>query len=159
MDRKSINRDFTKNSFDRLGKVTDLENTLKKIAFDSKYTSGKWFSVVPWHRADEIWQNIVQHVLSDHFSGDDVTHVLIKARHNGPDNLTDFCGDLVTSFATIMVCTTDWTDGGRTKLVGKKLMALNLDQVEWNYKPNITNLLRNDINNKNIKFPYIYSFP
>jgi len=57
-----------------------------------------------------------------------------------------------------MKLTPDWTNGKRTKDVGRKLMNLEL-QVEWNYKPNVSSMLRTDQNNKNVKLPYIYSFP
>ncbi len=108
--------------------------------------------------ADETWQKIVENVLSGYFARDDVTHVVVKARQSGPNNPLNFRGDLVTDFATIMVCTTDWTDGRRTKVVGKKLMDLKLHD-NWKYKPNVTTLLSYDNNNKKYHFPYIYTFP
>ena len=137
----------------------DLENTLKKIAVDFNYTTGKWIAAVPWHRADETWQKIVEHVLSGYFSGDDVTHVVVKARQSGADNPNNLRGNFVIDLASIMVCTRDWTDGRRTKVVGKKLMELNLDVAAWKYKPNVISLLSYDNNNKKYRFPYIYTFP
>ena len=84
--------------------------------------------------------------------------MVVKGRQSGSDNPNNFYGSVVTDFAAIMVCTSDWTNGKKTKDVGRKLMCLVEPQVEWNYKPNVSSILRTDQKNKNVILPYIYSF-